>query len=199
MTPPLRFATPGYDQAIADFMGKVAQGILELDVLLRKMPTRRTVHAGPMRNVREPQVLDQPLRAFRYTLSIPFDVLRNTDIDQFTALLYDFAEAHRQELAGAFVQTMTAVAEATGNTISAEGQPLSFDMINDTLEMISISFDERGNPIMPTIVVHPDMTKKLMALEPTPEQLQRQAEILQRKKAAFDAQKRTRRLPRQHQ
>lgn len=184
---------------MADFMGKIAQGILGLDALLRNMPSRRTVHAGPMRNVREPQVLDQPLQAFRYTLSIPFDVIRNTDIDQFTELLYDFAEAHRHEIGGAFVRTMMEVTEATGNSINAEGRPLSFDMINDAIEMIDISFDERGNPNVPTIVVHPDMAKKLMAIEPTPEQLQRQAEILQRKKAAFDAQKRTRRLPRRHQ
>lgn len=199
MTPPLRFATPGYEQAMTDFMGKVAQGILELDGLLRKMPSRRTVHAGPMRSVREPQVLDQPLQAFRYTLSIPFDVIRNTDIDQFTTLLYDFAEAHRHELGGAFVRTMMEVTEATGNTINAEGRPLSFDMINDAIELIDISFDEQGKPNLPSIMVGPEMSKRLMAIEPTPEQLQRYREILQRKKEAFDAQKRTRRLPRQHQ
>lgn len=193
---PFRFDIPRYDQAMADFMGEVAQGFLQQDGIIRQMPVRKTVHSGPSRNVRSPQILDQPLQEFRHTLTIPFDVIRNTDIDAFIQVLYQFADAHRQDIVRSMIQGLMEVTDASGNTTDAHGRTLCFDMINDALEMIEISFDERGEPILPTIMVGPEMGKKLMAIEPTSEELLRYNNILERKKANYNAQKRTRRLSR---
>ena len=80
--------------------------------------------------------------------------------------------------------------------MSAAGRPLTFDLVLDMLEQTEISFNEDGSPNF-SVVLHPTQAEKLLASPVTPEQKRRQAEILARKKAEQDAQKRTRRLPRQ--
>lgn len=190
----IRFDIPAYERALADLIGDVAQGLLNHDGLLAHIPVRQTVHSGPNRNVRSPQPLDVPLGTVEHIISIPLEVIRNTNIDAFTRILYEFAEAHRNQIARSMIQTIMDVTNATGNTVNAQGQPLTFDMINDMLEKIELGVDEQGRPIPPMLVAHPDIAQRLAAIQPTPDQLERYAEILRRKQAEYHAQKRTRRL-----
>ena len=64
------------------------------------------------------------------------------------------------------------------------------------LERMEIEFDEHGEPILPTMIGPPAIAVKIEDNPITPEQEQRKAEILARKKTEFYAKKRTRRLSR---
>ncbi len=176
-------------------MEPVWRGLLTLDPLTREIPVVSTVHAGPTRNVPGSQPVDHPMSTVEVAMEIHRDVIRNSRVDEFTVILFEFSRKYHEHIARSMFQTVSDVSEAVGNVISAQGQPLTPDLLNDMLEKLEIDFDDTGEPIMPTAVAHPDVVKKLFAIEPTPEQLQRQKDILRRKKEAYDAKKRTRRLP----
>src|SRR5688500_7122689 len=133
MTTP-RFDIPSYDAAMSRVIRAVAQALVEQDPILRDIPTRSTEHAGPNRNVRRPDVLDQPLGRIRYGMSIPFDVIRAADVEAFITLLIEAAEEHRAKLAAHLFSSIAAVTKATGNEIAADGRPLSLDLICDLIE-----------------------------------------------------------------
>ena len=82
-------------------------------------------------------------------------------------------------------EKMDEVTERTGNVIDGEGKELSPELIFNTLEKIEINFDELGNPIMPTLVVNPEMYKKIQnnpdRWKETPEMKAKLAELLKKK------------------
>jgi hypothetical protein len=191
-----KFDIPSYDQAMVEFITSVLWGLTALDPLLGEIPIHSTGHSGPNRNVPGPQPVDHPLVAHEQDFEIHFTTIRNTDVDAFTAILFESAQECKHQILSTMFQTLNDITDAVGNTLYLKGEPLGFDHINDMLEKMDITFDENGRPIWPTIVAHPDMAKTLAALQPTREQLQRQDEIAMRKKAEYNAKKRTRRLPR---
>jgi hypothetical protein len=52
-------------------------------------------------------------------------------------------------------QKMEEVTAATGNIVDAKSKPISPELILAALDKIAINFDEFGNPIVPSIVLHP--------------------------------------------
>jgi hypothetical protein len=62
------------------------------------------------------------------------------------------------------------------------------------LEKMYIEFDEEGQPKLPSLVMHPNLYEKVKEIKPTKEQEKTRAEIIERKRSEYNAQKRTRRL-----
>jgi len=93
-----------------------------------------------------------------------------------------------------FFKGLADITNATGNVLNAEGKPFSYDMFLDLLDMVEIDFDEKGNPNYPTLIISPQIEEKIKNTKPTLVQIKREQEIVARKKAEFDAKKRTRRL-----
>jgi hypothetical protein len=190
----VRFSIPEYDRALAEYIALVVKGVFDQDPYLRKISSGTTLHGGPRRNVRSPQPLDQPMITIQQDFDIPLEVIRNTDTDEYATLLYMAAKEYKDKLLAALFQGISEVTDAGGNVIDARGEPLTPDVLNDVLERMELSFDENGQPIHPMVVLHPDTFARLKDIQPTAEQRQRQAEIVQRKKAEHDAKKRSRRL-----
>jgi hypothetical protein len=81
-----------------------------------------------------------------------------------------------------------------GNTVSG---PLTLDKYFETFEKIFISFDADGNPRMPTMVIHPDMTplvEKLAEEMKTDEARARFAELIERKREQWNEEQDRRKL-----
>lgn len=190
----LRLHIPQYDRAVFQFIDEVNRKLLALDSILHFMPLRATMHSGPSRNVRNPVIVDQPMHANEQILSIEYDVIRNTDIDKFTKILWEFTEITKRNIIPMMLTGISEVVDAIGNTVDAEDQGFSFDLLNQALEKLRVDFDEDGNPILPTLVVNPNMYERIKDIKPTPEQAQRFREIIEAKKEEHDAQKRSRRL-----
>ncbi|MDP9314046.1 MAG: hypothetical protein M3R24_24735 [Chloroflexota bacterium] len=190
----LKLHTPTYDDALYKLINEVNRGLLSLDPILGAMPLRPTIHGGTIRNVRSPKIVDHSMEAHQYTISIDFDVIRNTDVEKLTIILYEFAEESKRRIIPAILSGISEVTDAVGNTIDAQGRPFSFDLLNEMLEKIHLEFDEQGNPLLPTMMVNPNTYEKIKDVTPTPEQAQRFREIITAKKEEHDAKKRTRRL-----
>lgn len=85
--------------------------------------------------------------------------------------------------------------EAAGTATNAKGQRLSHELIRESFEKMQLNFDESGNPIMPTLVLHPDMLKQLQELPPaTDEEVQAWNEMIERKRCEFNDRRRHRKL-----
>lgn len=194
-----RLTIPAYDLAAHSFMSSVMDGLIGVVPILGQMPVRITGHAGPTRNVPGDHPLDHPLTVFRETLLIHADVIRGTAVESFVASLTELAGKYEEKMGKTLVETIGGVAEAVGNVVDAREQPLSWDFLLDAFEKIDWSFDEEGHPLGQQILVNPETAKLLRALDITLKQQQRYHEIIQRKKEQWDAQKRTRRLPRSDQ
>lgn len=183
-----------YRAAENELMSKVMSGMIALDPLLGSIPVLPSAHGGPTRNVRDPRVLDQDGILISHQISIHHDIIRNTLIDEFLTELIKLAQAFRDSQAKDFFASMEEITDATGNTIDANGQHLSMDLIIDSLERLPIEFDEEGNALLPSIIVHPHMAEHLRNLVTTPEQDARFRTMIDKKKVEFYAAQRTRRL-----
>lgn len=130
-------------------------------------------------------------------IGLTFNQVRAFDVDALAGEMSAIAAKHLEIVMTHMFQQIGDLCSAAGNVVDAAGAPLSFDQILDMLERIEISFDEEGQPKMPTLVMHPDMVAKVAQLPPPmPAQLRRQAGIMETKRKEFDARKRHRQLSR---
>jgi hypothetical protein len=190
----IRFDTPAYQKSMAEFAQSVVNGLADIHPVVGQLRRQPTAHAGPTRNVAGPEPLDHSMFRLEQQVAIPDDVIRQSLLDDYGSSLIDIGAQFCEQLTERFVQQMSEVTDAAGNAISAEGRPLSYDLILDALEQVEIDFDEDGNPRMPSVMISPQALALLARIPSTDEQRRRYEEIMTRKKAAHDAQKRHRRL-----
>ena len=85
--------------------------------------------------------------------------------------------------------------QAGGTATDAGGQKLSHRLIRESLAKLQIDFDENGQPIMPTMVMHPEMLKQLEALPPPSEEdVRAWNELMEQKRQEFNDRRRHRKL-----
>jgi hypothetical protein len=185
---------PEYESAALRFIAEVMNGFLNVDPLFSGIERSISVHRGPIRNVPGDTPLDQSMFAVRGEASLPWDTVRNGKIDDYTRFLVDLSKSQRKSLARHFFKSISEITDATGRSVNAKGQPLTVDMILDVMEKVEFGFDDDGNPQYPTLVLPPAAVEKLKELQLTPEQEQRWKQIIEEKRARFNASKRTRRL-----
>ncbi len=187
---------PEYESAALRFIAEVMNGFLDVDPLFSGIGRSISVHRGPIRNVPGDTPLDQSMFAVRGEASLPWDTIRNGKIDDYTRFLVDISESQRKSLARLFFKSISEITDVTGMTVNAKGQPLTGDMILDLLEKVEFGFDDDGNPQYPALFLPPTLFERLKQLKPTPQQEQRKKQIIEEKRARFNASKRTRRLSR---
>jgi len=185
---------PEYEPAALRFITEVMQGFLGVDPLFSGIERDYTTHRGPIRNVPGDTPLDQSMFEVSGESSISWDSIRNGKIDEYTHFLVDMSESQRKSLARHFFKNISEITDATGRTVNAKGQPLTVDLILDLLEKVEFGFDDDGNPQYPTLVLPPGAIERLKKFQFTPEQEKRRKQIIEEKRARFNASKRTRRL-----
>jgi hypothetical protein len=74
--------------------------------------------------------------------------------------------------------------------VNGKGQPFTFELFLETLEKISIDFDDQGNPYLPTVVVSPELGAKLKSKLPeweaNPDYDKRFKELIERKRKEWN-------------
>jgi hypothetical protein len=82
--------------------------------------------------------------------------------------------------------TLHEAVEEVGNSLDAEGQPLSAELILKMWERIQLDFDEQGNPKMPTLVFNPiqhqRVEEQFRRLATEPDLMKRRREIMNRQR-----------------
>jgi hypothetical protein len=92
-------------------------------------------------------------------------------------------------------EQMENVLRDSGQLIDAKGRPFSIELFFELLEKVQIDFDSEGKPKLPTLVVGPELFRRMQAQGPlTDSQKKRLEEIIAKKKQDFDARRRVRKL-----
>lgn len=116
------------------------------------------------------------------------------DVPATLARLFEMADQWGGQLVRGMLDHISEVSEAHGQVVDASGRDFG-DALIESLDGLEISFDEKGDPVMPTLVMHPDLLAKLHGKAQTPEQERRVAEIMERKREEHRASQRRPDLP----
>jgi len=101
----------------------------------------------------------------------------------------EITEAAGRHFETSLFDTVREATEKTGMGFDAGGKPFHPSMPWDMLERMDVDFDTNGEPVMPTLVVHPDMfkaiEKKIPEWESDPELQKRRNGVLAKKKGEW--------------
>lgn len=188
------FELPEYDEAFKNFLYVSANALARAqNPLLADIPEETTESGGSsVVDTRADELLDLPSEKVGFEIGWERD---NVLQGNFEALLLELDSASGElgeKLVKMFIKTLGAITDSTGNVINAEGSPPTFELIYEMLEKIEYSLDDDDELEMPSLLMHPDMVKKLPT--PTPDQEAAIEELKQRKREELLAKRRRRRL-----
>ena len=138
----VRFRIPPYDNASNKFLELVVYGFIDTDPLLSQIHQRSVKHAGPIRNVRGEEPLDQDISPIQGETLIKTKAIRETNFDEITMFFYDIAQNLQAGLSKGFFKNLNEITNATGQVIDFKGKPFSPDRFLDMLEKFPIDFDD---------------------------------------------------------
>ncbi|HEX4029124.1 MAG TPA: hypothetical protein VHX20_02110 [Terracidiphilus sp.] len=126
---------------------------------------------------------------------IKWDDVRSCNLDALAGQADAMAEERLSIVMPHFFRVFEKTCNAAGTGTDAGGKPFSFELYLAGLEKIELQFDREGEPILPTLVVHPTMAKQMESLPPpTEEQQQAYKDLIERKRGEFNARRRYRKL-----
>jgi hypothetical protein len=191
----MRFDLPEYQEAFNEFTDMVVQQALRSQSFLGSMYSDRTIHAGPVRNVPGDNPIDHPMTRVEHEMVLHHDVIRKSDTDAFAKEFLKTPATVIDQLSEAFVSHFEDIVNSTGNIFNAGGRPFDFDQYLTMLESWDMKFDEAGDPDLGNILILGGPGLPLPHPEPsTDDERQRLDELIQRKRTAYNAKKRSRRL-----
>lgn len=115
-------------------------------------------------------------------------------LESFVIGIDTASEAGLRSLMTQIFERLGQVCDATGNTLDAQGQPISHDFMLQMLEKVEMRFDEEGNHST-IFCLPPKITEQLKKLPPpTLEQERAWNELIERKRREFNERKRYRQL-----
>jgi hypothetical protein len=126
---------------------------------------------------------------------IKWDDIRSCNLDALAEQVDAMADERLSIVMPHFFSVFEKTCVAAGTATDAGGKPFSFEVYLAGLEKIDLQFDRDGQPILPTLVVHPTMAKHLASLPPPTEEQQRAySDLIERKRREFNARRRYRKL-----
>lgn len=187
------FELPEYDRAAHEFIFGAITELARARSPVLSMIRRETVEGGFGSRVTTDEGVRLELEPHEVVLEQGYK-LDEVIHGDFGGVLTSFDQAADQEarsLVGALFENMRRVTEATGMVVESKGGPTP-ETILEVIDKMELSFDDTGEPQMPTLVAHPNAVAKLPPW--LPEHSERLAEILQRKREERDARRRDRKL-----
>lgn len=119
-------------------------------------------------------------------LEIPKEDLINKGPDAYFSRVTELASEMKNQESELVFKKMNEVTKKTGHVVNAKSKPLSPELIHSALEKMAIDFDEFGNPIMPSLVLHPDQFEKIKdeipKWESDPEVRKKYRELIEKKR-----------------
>jgi hypothetical protein len=187
------FSLPNYDAAINRFYREVKDGLENLDPILGEIRKAPTFHGGTIRQVSEPQILETPMREYSVVGTIELEWFRITDAESFRDFLWSITESIAEDVKKHLFETVEKTSDAVGNSIDGRNKNLG-DAYLEMLEKSDLRFDENGKHSHKIYALINGRYKSIEAIPKTSEQIEKEREIIERKRKEFYAQKRIRRL-----
>lgn len=184
-------------QIDAKILAKYSRYIASQDALVGEIPVIKKLHSGGVIYKSADKELEVPLGVMSAEIAVIMDDVLGFNLEKLCMEIYEYSQSILKDMTTTMFSTLFQVTDFTGNVVDGKGKGVSFEMLIEMLEKIHIDFDQEGNPLLPSIVIHPDMAKsfeKLIADESTYKPII--DEIINRKREAYYAEKGCRGLSR---
>jgi hypothetical protein len=178
----------------ANIIEKYFRHLVSFDPILNRTGSIRTLHKGGTRYQEKDRDATVPLKRLSFTIDIHYAAILNYELEIFAKNFYKFTEQRIAELHRMLYSTLDAITKLTGNVTDAKGKPPSIDMILDMYEKMPIDFDDKDQPLLPSIIADQELIHRLENTMMTLEQKERQKKIFDAKRQEYHAKKRYRRL-----
>jgi hypothetical protein len=117
---------------------------------------------------------------------IPRNLSSEATQEHTKSMMDQMAKGLASQSEGLLFSTLKEVLDSTGNHIDARGKEFDPWLMWNAIEKMEIDFDPSGNPILPCIVMHPDLfasiSKKIPEWEADQALQRRRNEVLDKKK-----------------
>jgi hypothetical protein len=191
------FDLPDYSASFAKFVTRATQ-----ELMRRKDPvfaSIKVVESPQVATVRNTMPSGQIVENNPMAVPMPFVVVFQDaiagNLASLVASIETGAEVSLKIVMPQIFAYSGRLCEAAGTATDAGGQKLSRKLIRESFEKMQINFDAAGQPIMPTMMMHPDMLKQLEDLPPaTDEEIRAWDEMIERKRGEFNDRRRHRKL-----
>ena len=195
---PPPFALPEYTLALVRF---VHDGVLRLmeakDPVWGMIPRAEPMEAVPTTQNTMPSgevVQNSPVMA-EAKFVLRYDDIRSSSADALAEQMDGAADQNLSIVMPHFFDMLSRTCQAAGTVSNAGGKPVCFELLLEGLEKIDISFDDKGKPELPTLVMGPAVAAQVRALPPiTPDQQKRLDDLIERKRKEHYARRRDRKL-----
>ena len=129
---------------------------------------------------------------------IDLDKIADLTLEEIIAIIDEKAKDMGGQMARHHLKVISDVVEETGNSVDASGNKLSPDLFLEAISKMSISFDENGEPNLPTMIISQKMSEdwRRMAAEADadPKHAEKFEAIMKKKKEEYDAEQASRKL-----
>ena len=181
-----------YEDAIDKLQIEVSYGLHMGDEMLSMFPPVEVTHRGTARIVSTPTIYDSTMKFHKTKDTIETDIFLQTDALKFRETLMGINNVLQDQVKMQMWDTIFKTAEAAGQSIDGQGRNF-WEAYIETLEMLDFKFDEQGKHNY-RFMLNSNTAKKIMAVPPTEDQIRRMKEVIDAKRAAFFANRRSRRL-----
>ncbi|HUO13450.1 MAG TPA: hypothetical protein VMX38_00565 [Verrucomicrobiae bacterium] len=192
------FSLPEYECAQFRFLHAAVGKLMKAkDSLYASIPEALPLEDIPTTQNTMPsgEVVENKPLMIESKIVIKWDDIRSCNLDALAEQVDAMADERLSIVMPHFFNMFQKTCDAAGTATDAHGKPLSFELYLTGLEKIELQFDRDGQPILPTLVVHPTMAKQLAALPPPTEEQQRAYnDLIERKRREFNARRRYRKL-----
>ena len=177
-------------EADAKILRKYGEYIRSLDPIVGNIASTRKFHSGGVIYRSEQKKLAIPLGKMSAEVSVKVKDVFEFNLEKTCTDIYEFAESFLRDMTQTMFSTLSQVTDFTGNVIDGKGNGITHEMLLEMLEKIYIDFDQDGNPLLPSIIIHPDMAKAFEKLKSDEDIYKgRVEEIITKKREAYYAEK----------
>lgn len=158
----------------------------------------KTIYEGDRMAVHyeEGQIYEKPISLISAESGPGSITALKSNPNQIYQHLTEMAKVFVEKQIGAMIKTVQDVTEMTGNVVTGTG--LTVDAVFAILEKLSISFDETGEPVFPSIMVNPDdigkVAKILADIQTEPELKKRHDQLIETKRQQWNDRQNSRKL-----
>lgn len=138
------------------------------------------------------------IKEISVALSVSNEELRSLTLEGLVAKAFDMGREFAEKQTRMFFDTVSEACERDGTAFDAGGRVFEPSMILDMLEKMHIRFDDKGAPVLPSLVVSPSLFEhlrpKLEESSTNRELSQRHQKIMDSKRGEWLAEQARRRL-----
>ena len=145
----------------AVLLEKYFSNFIKSDGLLKEIQSYKSIHAGNHHYQKYNRDLDLPVVEIGVKIKLEHEEIKKYNIEYFSEKIYELCQQRVESMHRLVFESISQISALTGNIVEKKGEELSGDTMLEVLEKIEIGFDQDGNPILPTMVIHPDQFEKL--------------------------------------